>query len=169
MNGKPTNGTPFVPVEAMTSQHEQIRGSLAMLVGQAARQWRRAVNRRLQPFGLSEATWRPLLHLARAPAPMRQKELAASLGLDGSSVVRLLDALQAAGFIERREEEADRRARAILLTPAGRALVAQVEDISRAVSSDGLAGLSGAEVETARRVLDRICRNLAEAPEDSAP
>jgi MarR family transcriptional regulator for hemolysin len=153
----------------MPSEQEQTRGRLPILLGQAARQWRRAVDRRLQPFGLSEATWRPLLHLARAPAPMRQKELAASLGLDGSSVVRLLDALQAAGFIERREEEADRRARAILLTPEGRALVARVEDVSRAVRNDGLAGLSGAEIETAQRVLARICRNLAETPEDSAP
>ncbi|MBC9180135.1 MarR family winged helix-turn-helix transcriptional regulator [Pseudoroseomonas ludipueritiae] len=153
----------------MTPEHEQIRSGLAMLVGQATRQWRRAVDRRLQPFGLSEATWRPLLHLARAPAPMRQKELAASLGLDGSSVVRLLDALQAAGFIERREEEADRRARAILLTPEGRALVARVEDVSRAVRNDGLAGLEAAEIETAHRVLARICRNLAETTEDAAP
>jgi hypothetical protein len=30
--------------------------------------------------------------------PMRQKDLAASLSLDGSSVVRLLDALQIAGL-----------------------------------------------------------------------
>lgn len=153
----------------MTSDQEQIRGSLAKLLGQATRQWRRAVDRRLQPFGLSEATWRPLLYLARAQAPMRQKDLAASLGLDGSSVVRLLDALQAAGFIERREEEADRRARAILLTPAGRDLVARVEESSRAVRDEALAGLDMAEVAAAHRVLDRICRNLAETPEDSAP
>ncbi|MFC7553484.1 MarR family winged helix-turn-helix transcriptional regulator [Pseudoroseomonas wenyumeiae] len=126
--------------------------------------------------GPPPAALRPVRgHLAAAAAPGPRpgadaaEGAAASLGLDGSSVVRLLDALQAAGFIERREEEADRRARAILLTPAGRALVAQVEDVSRAVGSDGLAGLSGAEIEIARRVLDRICRNLAEAPEDSVP
>jgi MarR family transcriptional regulator for hemolysin len=40
---------------------------------------------------------------------MRQKDLAASLSLDSSSVVRLLDALQNSGLIERREEAADRR------------------------------------------------------------
>jgi MarR family transcriptional regulator for hemolysin len=140
-----------------------------MLLGHAARQWRRAVDRRLQPFGLSEATWRPLLHLARAAAPMRQKELAASLGLDGSSVVRLLDGLQAAGLIERREQPGDRRARAILLTPAGRALVARVEDASGQVRNETLAGLTEAEIATAHRVLDRICRNLAASLEEPAP
>ena len=69
------------------------------------RQWRRAVDRRLQPFGLTEATWLPLIHLARAPAPVRQKDLAASLLLDGSSVVRLIDTLQESGFVERSEGE----------------------------------------------------------------
>jgi MarR family transcriptional regulator for hemolysin len=154
----------------MPDRQEQLRGQFAMLVGQVARHWRRRLDRRLQPFGLSEATWRPLLHLSRAPAPMRQKALAASLGLDGSSVVRLLDALQAAGFIERREDGADRRARAIVLTDAGHSLVARVEDISRQVRNDILAGLLDEEIETAHRVLDRIGRVLAEdGPEEDAP
>ena len=48
-------------------------------IAQAARLWRRVVDHRMRPFGLTEATWLPLLHLARAPAAMRQKELAASL------------------------------------------------------------------------------------------
>ena len=71
------------------------------------------MDRRLQPFGLTEATWLPLIYLARATAPMRQKDLAAALALDGSSVVRLLDALEASGQIERREESGDRRAKTI--------------------------------------------------------
>jgi MarR family transcriptional regulator for hemolysin len=153
----------------MTRPDEPLRSRFAMLLGHAARQWRRAVDRRLQPFGLSEATWRPLLHLARAPAPLRQKELAASLGLDGSSVVRLLDGLQAAGFIERREQQGDRRARAILLTPAGRALVARVEEVSRQVRNETLAGLAESEIAAAHEVLDRICRNLTESLEEPAP
>jgi MarR family transcriptional regulator for hemolysin len=146
-----------------------MRSGFAMLVGQTSRQWRRAVDRQLQPFGLSEAAWRPLLHLARAPAPLRQKELAQALSLDHSSVVRTLDALQAAGFIERREEDADRRAKAILLTEAGRAIVEQVEAVSHSVWNETLTGLSDEDIRTAHRVLDRICRTLAETPEAPLP
>lgn len=61
------------------------------------------MDRRLQPFGLSEATWLPLIYVARAPAPMRQKDLAIGLTLNGSLVARLLDVLETSGFIERRE------------------------------------------------------------------
>src|SRR5579872_1745876 len=98
------------PIEhPMTNRQQQIHDSFGSLIARVGRQWRRAVDRRLQPFGLTEATWLPLIHLSRAPAPPRQKDLAASLVLDGSSVVRLLDALETSGLIERREESGDRR------------------------------------------------------------
>src|ERR1700759_3093368 len=117
-----------------------VRNTFASLVARAARQWRRAVDRQLQPFGLTEATWLPLIHLARAPAPMRQKDLAASLVLDGSSVVRLLDALETAGLIERREGNGDRRAKIITVTTRGLSIIDQVEAVSREVRNATLVG-----------------------------
>lgn len=145
----------------MTRDHQRLRDGFASLVARAGRQWRRAVDRRLQPFGLTEAMWLPLIHLARAPAPMRQKDLAASLVLDGSSVVRLLDALETNGLIERREESGDRRAKAITVTGRGRAIIEQVEAASREVRAATLGGISDSDIEIATRVLERVCENLA--------
>lgn len=141
--------------------HQQRRDGFGSLIARTGRQWRRAVDRRLQPFGLTEATWLPLIYLARTPAPVRQKDLAASLVLDGSSVVRLLDALEAAGLIERREESADRRAKTITVTERGLSIIDQVESVSRDVRNATLVGLSPDEIEIATRVLDLVCQNLA--------
>jgi MarR family transcriptional regulator, transcriptional regulator for hemolysin len=138
-------------------------------IAQAARLWRRVVDHRMRPFGLTEATWLPLLHLARGPASMRQKELAASLALDSSSVVRLLDALETAGLIERREDGADRRAKAIVLTRLGRATVAKVERVAQQVRGDALTGLSGDELATASHVLEHVCRMLAPMADEPGP
>src|SRR4051794_6886695 len=99
------SGEPHVPQKRFGS-----------LIGLAARQWRRAVDLRLQKYGLTEATWTPLLRLAQASEPMRQKDLAAALSLDSSSVVRILNGLEDAGLIERREDPEDRRAKAIAIT-----------------------------------------------------
>jgi MarR family transcriptional regulator for hemolysin len=140
---------------------QQLRDGFGALVSKAARQWRRAVDRRLQPFGLTEATWLPLIYLARAKAPMRQKDLAAVMTLDGSSVVRLLDALEAAELIERREESGDRRAKIVTVTTRGWTIVEQVEIISRDVRNATLRGLSGGDLRTAARVLETISENLA--------
>lgn len=142
-------------------QERRLRDGFGSLIARAARQWRRAVDRRLQPFGLTEATWLPLIYLARAPAPMRQKDLAAALGLDGSSVVRLLDALEASGHIERREEGADRRAKTISVTSRGWSIIEQVEAVSREVRNATLLGLTNDRLALATEVLELVCQNLA--------
>jgi MarR family transcriptional regulator for hemolysin len=154
--------------EMKQTQH-RLRESFGSLVALTGRQWRRAVDRRLQPFGLTEATWLPLIHLARAPVPPRQKDIAASLVLDGSSVVRLLDALETAGLIERREESADRRAKTIGLTARALSIIDQVEAASRDIRDTALIGLSAREIEIATRVLEQVSRNLELTLEKPAP
>lgn len=139
----------------------QLRDGFASLVARAARQWRRAVDRRLQPFGLTEATWLPLIYVARSRTPMRQKDLAAALTLDGSSVVRLLDALEASGHIERRGEGSDRRAKTIILTARAWSIIEQVETVSREVRNATMHGLTDDDLAVATRVLDTVCQNLA--------
>jgi MarR family transcriptional regulator for hemolysin len=145
-----------------------LRDGFGALVARTARQWRRAVDRELQPFDLSEATWLPLLHLSRAAAPMRQKELAASLGVDNSTVVRLLDALEAAGLVARRGDAADRRAKAIVVTGTGAATVAKVEAVSRRLRQQLLAGFPEAELAAATRILEAVCLRLVSRAEADA-
>jgi MarR family transcriptional regulator for hemolysin len=121
-----------------------------------AREWRRAVDGRVQAYGLTEATWLPLLRIARSETPMRQNELAASLSLDGSSVVRLLDALEDAGLIERCEDRADRRAKSLVLTPRGRRTVDQVERVSLEIRNAVLGEVSDEDLGRAFRLLESI-------------
>ena len=151
----------------MSSHKPANRHAFGSLLARAARQWRRAADLRLQPFDLTEATWLPLVHIARAPEPPRQKDLAASMSLDGSSVVRLLDNLEAAGLIRRKEGE-DRRAKIIFLTARGKAIADQVEIVARRVRGDALAGLSDRDIETTVRVLGHVCRVLDTAVGDAA-
>ena len=136
------------------------RNAFGALLGRTYRQWRRSADQHLQPFQLTEATWLPLVHIARASTPPRQKDLAASMFVDGSTVVRLLDNLEAAGLIQRREGETDRRAKTIHLTPRGRAIADKVETVSRRIRSDALAGLSDKDIETTIRVLQHVCQVL---------
>lgn len=152
----------------MSITQDPVRARFGTVLSLAARVWRRAADRRLQPYGLTEATWLPLVRLARSPEPMRQKDLAASLGLDGSSVVRILDALESSGLVERRAEAGDRRAKAIFLTAQGQAVVAQVERVSRAVREEALQGVSDDEVRQAYELLARICERL-DMVEEGAP
>ncbi|MBS0223737.1 MAG: MarR family transcriptional regulator [Proteobacteria bacterium] len=152
----------------MSASTDTLRNTFGALLARASRHWRRAADQRLQPFNLTEATWLPLVRISRAAAPPRQKELAASLSLDGSSVVRLLDNLEAAGLIQRREAASDRRAKAIFLTPRGRAIADKVEDVARQVQRDALAGLSDRDIETTYRVLMHVCNSLERSMQEMA-
>ncbi|MBN9082698.1 MAG: hypothetical protein BGP04_00740 [Rhizobiales bacterium 62-17] len=143
----------------MSSQDEPPK-RLGSLIGLAARQWRRAVDLRLQPFDLTEATWMPLIHLARSKEPMRQKDLAAALALDSSSVVRVLNTLETAGLIERGEDEEDRRAKAIIITSAGRALARKLVRLSEDLERELLAGFEPSDVAATKRLLERISDQL---------
>lgn len=135
---------------------------IGQLIGLTARQWRRAIDLRLQPFELTEATWAPLVRLARAPSPMRQKDIAAALQLDSSSVVRILKNLEAAGLIERGEDRQDARAKAILLTEAGRELARRLDRVSEDLERELLQGMDDTEIEAARKVIGRISNQLAQ-------
>ena len=151
----------------MSSRPLPGRAAFGAQLSRAYRTWRRAADLQLQPYDLTEATWLPLVRIARAPTPPRQKDLAASLFVDNSSVVRLLDNLEKAGLIQRKEGE-DRRAKIILLTPRGRAIAEKVETVARRVRIDALAGLSDKDIETTLRVLDHVCRVLDPAEEAAA-
>lgn len=103
---------------------------LMFTMAQVNKQWRRTLDKALAPLGLTQAMWLPLLHLERDSGAMRQKDLAHSLALDSSSVVRLIDGLQTQGWVER-IDDTDRRVKRIQLTSAGRA---QVEAVKKVVA-----------------------------------
>ncbi|VTU45893.1 MULTISPECIES: MarR family winged helix-turn-helix transcriptional regulator [unclassified Variovorax] len=150
----------------MALRPDQVRNSFPTAVSQLARLWRRALDVELQPLGMTEATWLALLHVSRAKEPLRQKDLALSLGLDSSSVVRLLDLLQTAAYIER-QEGADRRAKTITLTPRGKVVVAQVEKVAIDARRRLLSVIPAAELEAALAVIVRISEAVSESIEAS--
>jgi len=97
---------------------------------------------------------------------MRQNELAASLSLDGSSVVRLLDALESSGLVARCEDRADRRAKSLVLTAHGRRTVDQVERVSQDIRDLVLGEVSGEDLARSLRLLETVrdrLLSLAEA------
>ncbi|MGE4326512.1 MAG: MarR family winged helix-turn-helix transcriptional regulator [Pseudodonghicola sp.] len=113
-----------------------------------ARRWRRVIDHELAKAGLTDATWTPLIHLKESGDDISQTELAMRVGLDGSSLVRLLDLLENKGLIERRVDSHDRRARRILLTPAGEAEVARIRAQLYCVERALLSDLSDEEIAT---------------------
>jgi MarR family transcriptional regulator for hemolysin len=138
-------------------------------VARIARRLRQAIDAELRLLGLTEATWRPLVYVRRLGDGVRQKELATALSIEGPSLVRLLDNLEQRGLIERREDEADRRARGIHLTKAGRDLAVRAAKIGYEIQARLLAKVPAAELEACQKVFSIIERELEERLEIAAP
>lgn len=140
----------------MNSPYTPPRRFFGMRLLWTARVWRRAVDKVLAEHGLSEATALPLTVLYRLGDGVRQGVLADRVGVEGPSLVRLLDQLQATGLIERQEDPADRRAKIIYLTEAGRARAELVESLLPPVREVLLNGTTDADIEAAMRIFDKV-------------
>ncbi|MBB3773697.1 MarR family transcriptional regulator for hemolysin [Angulomicrobium tetraedrale] len=136
---------------------------------QAGRHWRRCAERELESYGISEACAAPLLWAGRLGGGVRQVTLASHVGIEGPSLVRLLDQLAVADLIERRDDPTDRRAKTIWLTPAGDALAARIEDMLVGVRARVLAGFDHADLEAALRVLKAFDETSVRSPEEALP
>jgi DNA-binding MarR family transcriptional regulator len=88
--------------------------------------------------------------------PASQQQIAQRLGVDRTTMVALIDALEAKGFIARRPDTEDRRRNVVELTPAGQNILAQGIAASDKAEAELLAPLDPAERRQLRELLARI-------------
>ncbi|MBF0674812.1 MarR family transcriptional regulator [Pseudomonas sp.] len=132
----------------------------AMQLTQLSRSWRAELDRRLAELGLSQARWLVLLHLSRFPEPPTQRQLAQSVGVEGPTLARLLDSLEAQGLVRRQEVPNDRRAKNVMLCEQAHPLIDTIRTIADQLRGQLLAGIPPADLEHCKRVHARILANL---------
>ncbi|MNF31329.1 Transcriptional regulator SlyA [compost metagenome] len=132
----------------------------AMQLAQLSRSWRAELDRRLVGLGLSQARWLVLLHLSRFEELPTQRELAQSVGVEGPTLARLLDSLEAQGLVSRQAVPEDRRAKKISLSPPAQPLIEKIEAISTQLRKELFAGIDDEELRRCQQVHARILSNL---------
>lgn len=94
---------------------------------------------------------------------LRQAQLAERMHIEPMTLVGFLDRLETRTLVRRVPDPADRRAKLVEPTEAGRAATARIRAISAEVRARLTAGLGEAEVATLRGLLQRVRRNLVPA------
>ena len=95
------------------------------------------------------------LTVFRDHGDQNQSDLAATLGLDPTNVVALLNELEAEDLIERRRSPADRRRHTVSLTAAGRRKLTDAEQLLTGVERRVLTSLTPQEHDTFYKLLAR--------------
>jgi MarR family transcriptional regulator for hemolysin len=125
---------------------------VTMALTQVARAYTSAANTLASQYGLSQATAWPAVMIGRMGEGVRPGTVADMLGLEPSSVVRLIDQLIDAGLVERQDDPNDRRAKLLRLTKDGQKKVAQIEKALIPFRRELLAGVSKADLEASLRM-----------------
>jgi DNA-binding MarR family transcriptional regulator len=90
---------------------------------------------RAQLPGMTGARCAVLIHLAQHKG-FNQAALAQILDIRPTTLVRLLDGLEAAGFVERMPNPDDRRAHVLALTARALPIIASIDDLTRQTYDD---------------------------------
>ena len=138
---------------------EDLTRNYGFLLSDVSRLMRTAYDRRVRKLGLTRSQWWVLNQLFRNPG-VNQSELAEILEVQKPTLGRLLDRMEAKGWVRREQDAADRRAWRVHLTQAAEPAMRELREAAAELRRDALAGLSAAERERFVDTLLAIKANL---------
>jgi len=140
--------------------------SFGFLVNDVARLFGRRFDHNGRRLGLTRAQCRTLGYLARNEG-INQAGLADLLEIRPMTLVRQIDRMQEAGWIERQPDPADRRARRLYLTAKARPVLGRIWAVANETQDEALTQLSPGEARTLIDLLYRVHATLsARVPAD---
>jgi DNA-binding MarR family transcriptional regulator len=134
---------------------------LAQLGRAVTRQYRTAFS----PIGLKPRATAALLRL-RSGGPLSQQALGATLDIEASNLVVLLNELEAEGLISRRRDPQDRRRHVVEISEHGAKAVCEVERAAGQVEDEFFGALTGDERCELRELLARLTDSDVVSPAD---
>jgi DNA-binding MarR family transcriptional regulator len=136
--------------------------SFGFLIHDVARLLARRFNQRaLVALGLTRAQCRVVSTLARNEG-INQTGLAELLEVKPMTLVRQIDRMEEAGWIERRPDPGDRRARRLVLTDKARPILAGIRQLSSEIRKEAFVELSEAEGRLLIDLLGRVHSRLSD-------
>jgi DNA-binding MarR family transcriptional regulator len=134
------------------------------LIHDVSRLRRIVVDRALKPLGITRSQWWVLAFLSRHDG-MTQTSLASDLDLTKVAIGGLLDRMEASGYVERRSDPSDGRARRVYLTDGGKQLVLTIRETVEAVEVGILAKIPEKDLDQAAGTLVALKVTLLEMVE----
>lgn len=146
----------------MSESHDTVSpASLGYLIADLSRLYGRVFDRRAAHLGLTRVQWRALKRIHQNEG-LTQAALADVMDMEPIAVGRVIDRLQKAGFVERRNDPADRRCWRLHLSPQSNELMDLIEGVATGLREDSLAEVDPVELQTTLGVLSQIRETLSQ-------
>jgi MarR family transcriptional regulator, transcriptional regulator for hemolysin len=134
--------------------------SFGFLLKDTSRLYMQRFEQRAGALGLTLPQCRALVYLANQEG-ISQVQLAELTDLEPMTLVRALDCLESGGWVERRNDPADRRARRLYLKPKGRPLVEDIWHLVDLTRREAFAGIPRKHADLMIELLEKIQSNFA--------
>ncbi len=129
--------------------------SVGRMLNQLSRQLNAEMETRLKELGLTLNSFFILMTLMESEG-LTQSELGKRLKLPPYGITRLIDSMQAAGLLERRDDPTSRRNHLLFLKARGKTIAPEVREIIAQVNNQLLAGLTTAERQAFTSTLEKL-------------
>jgi len=136
--------------------------NISFVLHDVARLLRKRFEQRSRAFGLTRAQWQVLAYLSLHEG-IHQNKLADLIEIMPITLARLLDKMEARGFIERRPDPADRRAWLLYLTLKAHPLIELMRSNGQKTREEAFTGLPADAQHQLLQTLCLIKSNLLEA------
>ncbi|NDL61586.1 MarR family transcriptional regulator [Enterobacteriales bacterium SAP-6] len=134
--------------------------AMTMALSLLQRGYRAKADKLVAPLGLSSAMAWPLVLIGRHPEGIRPGGLSEELGIEGPSLVRSLNQLVDAGLVLRQDDQVDKRAKILYLTPAGSAIQIRIEAMLNDFRATLFEGVPQQDVDACLRTFCLLERRL---------
>lgn len=136
---------------------------LGFLFKDVSRCYARRFEERARILSLTLPQCRVLVYL-ESNEGVSQKRVAELTELDPMTLVRILDRMEADGWVQRRFDPADRRAHTVWLTADSKPILDHIARLISETRAEALQGLSNDERAKLLELLERVHANLASLP-----
>ena len=138
---------------------EDLSRNFGFILHDVARLLRLSYDRRMKALGLTRSQWWVLTHLYRNDG-VTQAELADLLEIDRPALGRLLDRLEVSGWVTRKDDTKDRRAKRVFLTDEVEPAMKAMRHAAADMRKEALVGISESDQDRFIDILLRLKTNL---------
>lgn len=138
----------------------EIRLTISLIL--TVRRWRSLLDERLRPIHQSAARMEAMSAILNSPPLSPQVDIAKRLRIEGPTLTRMLDSLEADGLVQRLPDPSDRRTKQLKVTPEGEAALEEVFTIADDMRKKLFEGFSEEQMEMMNDFCSELLRRLDE-------
>jgi len=131
---------------------------IACITSRSAKKLADCFEKRLNVYNITRTQWIALYYIS-INKTITQRQLADRMSLKEPTVVRLIDKMEALGWVVRTNGE-DKRIKLLELTEKGQKVETEMLDVAEKFRNDVIIGISPEELDSYKSTLDKMLRNI---------